>query len=159
MRILRFVGYIPLSIGLSGDSRCQVVVRFLWTPTGENVSQPNPLGNDRESSHPGATIPCNLCSSQQVSILSNTSRERRPLRTVICQNCGLAWTDPRPHQAREFYADEYRLSYKGSYSPKPKHVYRAGNVAIDRYRRIQHHLPLTGSVLDVGSGGGEFTTM
>ena len=67
------------------------------------------------------------------------------------------WSDPLPHNPRDFYEDEYRVSYKGTYSPKPKHILRAGNVALSRHRKIEQLLlePLT--ILDVGSGGGEFS--
>jgi uncharacterized Zn finger protein len=78
------------------------------------------------------SIPCNLCGGIEVSILSNRSRSGKPLQTVICQACGLVWSDPRPHDARQFYEEEYRLSYKHTYSPKSKHVLRAGRVALYR---------------------------
>jgi len=106
-----------------------------------------------------ATIPCNLCGQAEVSVLANVNRERKPLRTVICRQCGLVWSDPRPHNAREFYEDDYRVAYKGSFTPKSKHVLRAGKVALDRHRHVAPVLsnaskPL--QILDVGSGGGEF---
>ncbi|MDF0668340.1 MAG: class I SAM-dependent methyltransferase [Nitrospira sp.] len=78
------------------------------------------------------------------------------MRTVICQACGLVWSDPRPHDARRFYEEEYRLSYKHSYSPKPKHVLRAGHVALSRFEKIERLLSNRKTVLDVGTGGGEF---
>lgn len=102
------------------------------------------------------SIPCNLCGGTEVSILSNRSRSGKPLRTVICQACGLVWSDPRPHDARQFYEKEYRLSYKHSYSPKPKHVLRAGHVALSRFEKIERLLSSRKAVLDVGTGGGEF---
>lgn len=102
------------------------------------------------------SIPCNLCGGTEVSMLSNRSRSGKPLRTVICRSCGLVWSDPRPHDARQFYEEEYRISYKHTYTPKPKHVLRAGHVAISRYEKITQLLPSPKSVLDVGTGGGEF---
>lgn len=102
------------------------------------------------------SIPCNLCGGTEVSILSNRSRSGKPLRTVICRACGLVWSDPRPHDARQFYEEEYRLSYKHTYSPKPKHVLRAGHVALSRFEKIEQLLPSRKAVLDVGTGGGEF---
>lgn len=102
------------------------------------------------------SIPCNLCGGCEASILSNRSRSGKPLRTVICQACGLVWSDPRPHDARQFYEEEYRLSYKHSYSPKPKHVLRAGHVALSRFEKIESLLSSRKTVLDVGTGGGEF---
>ncbi len=102
------------------------------------------------------SIPCNLCGGAEVSILSNRSRSGKPLRTVICRVCGLVWSDPRPHDARRFYEEEYRLSYKRAYSPKRKHVFRAGHVALSRFEKIEQLLSSRKVVLDVGTGGGEF---
>ena len=106
----------------------------------------------RESS----SIPCNLCGGAAVSLLASHSRSGAPLRTVICVQCGLVWTDPFPHNPRSFYEDDYRVSYKDAYSPKPKHIFRAGNVAVSRYRKLARFLPRSHTILDVGSGGGEF---
>lgn len=102
------------------------------------------------------SLSCNLCGCTSVSVLANRSRSGHPLRTVICSRCGLAWTDPLPHNPRDFYADDYRVRYKSSYSPKPKHILRAGNVALSRYRKIEQLLSKSLKILDVGSGGGEF---
>jgi 2-polyprenyl-3-methyl-5-hydroxy-6-metoxy-1,4-benzoquinol methylase len=102
------------------------------------------------------TRPCNLCGSIAVQELSTKSRTGKYLRTVICEHCGLVYLDPLPHDVRDFYENQYRLDYKGSYIPKKKHVYRAGLVAINRYKRIKAFLPQQGKILDIGSGGGEF---
>lgn len=99
---------------------------------------------------------CNLCGHDQVSVLANRSRSGAALRSVCCVRCGLAWSDPRPHDARAFYADEYRVAYKQTVEPKPKHVLRAGRVAMDRAGKISALLKQPLRVLDVGSGGGEF---
>jgi SAM-dependent methyltransferase len=61
-----------------------------------------------------------------------------------------------PENIRDFYQKNYRLDYKGVYIPKLKHVYRAGRVALDRYRRQESCFPKGISLLDIGSGGGEF---
>ncbi len=100
--------------------------------------------------------PCQLCGSPESVVLSNRGRHGKPLRTVICLQCGLVWSDPLPHNPREFYAQHYRLHYKGTYTPKPKHILRAGRLALARYQTIRHLLPTPRTVLDVGSGGGEF---
>ncbi len=104
-----------------------------------------------------SSIPCNLCGGAEVSTLSNRSRSGKPLRTVICRSCGLVWSDPRPHDAKQFYEEEYRLSYKNAYSPKPMHVLRAGHVALSRLEKIDRLLSgRKKTILDVGTGGGEF---
>lgn len=101
-------------------------------------------------------IPCNLCDGRDVETLSTKSRSGKALRTVICRCCGLVWSDPRPHDARQFYEHEYRLSYKNTFQPKPKHVLRAGKVALSRFEKIQGLLSSRKTILDVGTGGGEF---
>ena len=103
------------------------------------------------------SIPCNLCGSTEVSVLANHNRSGKPLRTLICVKCGLVWSDPLPHNPRDFYENDYRINYKASYSPKPKHILRAGNVALSRHRKIERWLATPLAILDVGSGGGEFS--
>lgn len=101
-------------------------------------------------------IPCNLCGAAEVEVLARKGREGDLLRTVICRQCGLVWSDPRPIEAHRYYTEEYRKDYKKVETPKPIHVYRAGRVALDRWRRIRRWVPGRGQVVDVGSGGGEF---
>ncbi len=103
------------------------------------------------------SIPCNNCGHLHAEVLSERGRDGGALRTVMCSACGLVWSDPFPHDPRRFYEDDYRVSYKGTWQPRAKHVLRAGRVALDRHRKIR---PLLAGqslrVLDVGSGGGEF---
>lgn len=101
--------------------------------------------------------PCNLCGSTEISVLANRSRSGASLRAVICAKCGLVWSDPLPHNPRDFYEDDYRVSYKGTYAPKPKHILRAGNIALARHLKIEQLLSKPLAILDVGSGGGEFS--
>ncbi len=104
-----------------------------------------------------SSIPCNLCGSGDAEQIRTKDRHGAPLRSVICRQCGLVWTDPRPapEQVREFYAQEYRLDFKGTYQPKPKHTYRSGKVALDRVQRLRDVLKPGMRILDVGAGGGE----
>lgn len=103
------------------------------------------------------TTCCDLCRSSDKEIIRDRDRHGDPLPSVICRNCGLVWTDPRPtpEQLRQFYAREYRLNYKGLHEPSPRHLYRAARVAADRYRRIRSALPAASRIADVGAGGGE----
>jgi len=103
-----------------------------------------------------ADIPCNLCGNADVSIVSRRSRDGKALRSVACRQCGLVWSDPRPHDARRFYENEYRLAYKRTFEPQPRHVLRAGKVALSRLAQIRPLLAGRLRILDVGAGGGEF---
>lgn len=102
--------------------------------------------------------PCCLTGSHDGIVVCNKDRHGGELRTVICKDSGLVFTDPRPtpEQIKTFYADEYRQSYKGTVVPKPKHVLRAGRMAHSRLNEIKDFLTPQSSILDVGSGGGEF---
>ncbi len=102
------------------------------------------------------TNPCNVCNSTDFDELSNVGRDGA-LRTVICKNCGLVWSDPFPIDTAEYYQKNYRILYKGTYSPRIKHIYRAANVAVERYKRLDAHLAGKKKVLEIGSGGGEFS--
>lgn len=104
------------------------------------------------------SVPCDLCGASDADELCLTDRKGGYLRTVICRRCGLVYSDPRPDptQVREYYEHCYRLDYKASYQPKPKHVYRAGKVAVERVRRLVPMLTRRCRVLDVGAGSGEF---
>ena len=104
------------------------------------------------------TIPCNLCGGTDVEILGTRDRNGQPLQTVVCRDCGLVWTDPRPTAAatRKFYADHYRHEYKSTLQPKLKHVYRDMLRAVQRFNRIESLLQPGMKLLDIGAGGGFF---
>lgn len=103
------------------------------------------------------SIPCDLCGSTDVDELSLIDRDGSYLRTVVCRRCGLVYSDPRPdsEQVRGYYSQGYRMDYKATFQPKPKHVYRAGKVALDRFRRLAGILKRGYRVLDFGAGSGE----
>lgn len=102
-------------------------------------------------------LPCALCGGRTATVVGTRGRDGNALRSVACTGCGLVWSDPRPHDTRQFYEEDYRRAYKDTVEPKPKHVLRAGRVALDRLSRIADLLRPGLRVLDVGSGGGEFS--
>ncbi len=59
--------------------------------------------------------PCNLCNSTEFDVLSTRDRDGEYLRTVICKNCGLVWSDPFPINPSEYYQKNYRILYKGTF--------------------------------------------
>ena len=102
-------------------------------------------------------VPCNLCGGSDVEVIGNRDRHRHPLRTTICRACGLVWSNPRPVEAdvRRYYSSEYRLDYKGSATPSPRHTARSGRGALNRYRALASYLKDGDRILDAGAGGGE----
>lgn len=101
--------------------------------------------------------PCNLCHSTEFEVLSTRDRDGEYLRTVICKECGLVWSDPFPINPTEYYQKDYRILYKGTFEPKIKHIYRAAKTAVNRYQGLKNYLKGKQNVLEIGSGGGEFS--
>ncbi len=99
---------------------------------------------------------CNLCGSKENKLLSEMSRDSKNLKTVICCQCGLVYSNPFPIDPFIYYQKEYRISYKGVYQPRLKHIYRAAQIAAQRIKSINKYLSPGYKVLDIGSGGGEF---
>jgi 2-polyprenyl-3-methyl-5-hydroxy-6-metoxy-1,4-benzoquinol methylase len=89
--------------------------------------------------------------------LADRDRDGKPLSTVLCEGCGLVFTNPRPtpEAVKAYYRDAYRVEYKASLQPSPRHVYRAGQVAVERIGYLKPLLSPGCKVMDLGAGGGE----
>jgi len=118
------------------------------------------LGHSKPDSVPPKTInpssQCNLCGSTEYDVLSKIGRGNEPLNTVICKKCGLVWSHPFPLDPLIYYQKHYRIRYKGTFTPKKKHIFRAARAAVGRFDLLKHLLKPRWRVLEVGSGGGEF---
>jgi len=102
-------------------------------------------------------IPCNLCGVKNIKELSSRDRKGNFLRTTICRQCGLVWSNPRPSEKEinRYYSDDYRLDYKGRKTPSLYQTSRAGLCALNRYAALRVFLRPGDTILDVGAGGGE----
>ena len=102
-------------------------------------------------------IPCNLCGTSDVEVIGDRDRDGHRLRTTICRNCGLVWSNPRPGEdaVRRYYSSEYRLDYKGHATPSLRHIARSGRGALNRYRALAPYIKPGNRILDAGAGGGE----
>ena len=104
-----------------------------------------------------ASRPCPISGTSDAYEVCSRDRHGQPLRNIISADSGLIYVDPVPFEnTEEFYKTEYRKSYKGVHQPKPKHVYRAGNVALQRFSRLSKLLFQGARCLDAGSSSGEF---
>ena len=103
------------------------------------------------------TRPCPISGSSEAYVAAVRDRHGKELRNVVSATSGLVYVDPIPFEDTEqFYKDDYRESYKGVSTPKGKHVYRAGKLALGRYDLIKRHLKPSMRMLDAGSSSGEF---
>ena len=103
---------------------------------------------------------CTLCQGNDFKIISEKdSKSNEELIVCVCNACSMVSQNPIPteEQVEQYYATEYRQDYKQVFEPKLKHVYRAGNLALNRLGFLTKNNITSGKMLDVGAGGGEFT--
>jgi len=100
--------------------------------------------------------PCDLCGSYNFEALARRDRRGRPLRTVVCRECGLVrhWRVPSEQELARFYGLEYRQQYHGEERPSPRRVMRAWQKAEGIFNMISPHLKAGETVFEVGAGIG-----
>ena len=103
---------------------------------------------------------CIACySDKSISHSMKDAKAGNLILIACCQNCGLVQLKDVPNELDlfEFYKSKYRIQYRKQDRPSPKHVYRAGLQAISRLKKIAPFIRKNTKLLDIGSGGGEFT--
>ena len=97
---------------------------------------------------------CALCGRREYRVVASVDRRGRPLRTVMCDVCGLVWTNPRPANADvdAYYANDYRQDYAGSREPTRRKILRGLLGAAERRDAYRDLLRPGTRVLDVGCG-------
>ncbi|NOY72958.1 MAG: class I SAM-dependent methyltransferase [Gammaproteobacteria bacterium] len=102
---------------------------------------------------------CILCENKKFKkISSKDARSSEYLLVSMCCNCGLVQQNsiPSHDELKVYYSHNYRKNYKNTYIPKSKHIFRAGNIALQRIQFLNNSNITEGTLLDVGAGGGEF---
>ncbi len=101
---------------------------------------------------------CLLCHGEKWVSISQYDRHGHPLQTRLCAGCGLICNHPIPDQAtlERFYKDQYRLTYKGAHRPRKRQIYRNFKGAYYQIIRLGDAIKKAQSILDLGSGSGEF---
>lgn len=111
---------------------------------------------------PLETVPCRLCGGEKFAVVAEADCVGLPVRTVLCNNCGLIFLDPRPTAAwyRQFYSSlggrhhEYAASgYTGDAKPIGIGFERARLHGQALAGRLGMHLR-PGVTIDVGSSEG-----
>ena len=105
-------------------------------------------------------VGCVLCEQDNLKQISTKDAKSGGLLSVsVCISCGMVQQDPVPteEELKSYYSTEYRHDYKKTYTPKSKHIFRAGNLALKRIDFLRQGGVTQGRLLDIGAGGGEFT--
>jgi len=113
---------------------------------------------NRSSSNILKSPNCGICTSSSAQQIESTDRSGKPLRVVVCGNCGVVRNDPipSPTELQEFYSNEYRASYKGTREPRLRHAARYFPLTANHIRDEWPTYKQAESFLDIGSGSGEF---
>jgi 2-polyprenyl-3-methyl-5-hydroxy-6-metoxy-1,4-benzoquinol methylase len=108
----------------------------------------------------GQLLPCNLCGKSKKQTISTKDRYFRKLHTVMCTNCGLVFTDPMPteEEVSQYYKKHYRLHYHNDIKPSKRAIYKNFKGASYRYLSLKSILKEGSTLIDIGSGGGEFVS-
>ena len=99
---------------------------------------------------------CQLCDHDVLETVSNKdAKTGEALEVAMCKACGFVQQKhiPTVEALSQYYHDDYRQDYKGTYTPKNKHVYRAGKIALSRLNFLRSAGATSGRILDVGAGG------
>lgn len=105
-----------------------------------------------------STHPCKICKSQELQVLASLGRHFQDLTTTICTGCGLVHSYPIPteEELNAYYKKQYRSNYKLAFTPQRKHIIRYSRNAMMRLKRLKQFTNTNVSLLDIGSGSGEF---
>jgi SAM-dependent methyltransferase len=110
-------------------------------------------------SYEGRVVPCPVCGCEKFTRVASLDRRIKRLPTVMCNACGLLYTNPMPTTAEldAYYSRHYRLDYQFSLSkPSGRHMRKRSAEAAERLEVVDSLLPRNGRTLDFGAGAGEF---
>jgi SAM-dependent methyltransferase len=105
-------------------------------------------------------ITCACCGTSSCIEAFSGDRYKFGLRTVVCRNCGLIFTNPRPDEEwfEDFYRHHYREFYENVSIPDEAYLSRAW--ISGRHQRnvelLSTVIPGTGRLLDIGCAEGTF---
>lgn len=110
----------------------------------------------------GARVPCPVCGETGFTAVASVDRRLKRLPTVMCERCGLLYTNPMPSEAElsRYYRDYYRFDYQlVATAPTRRHVAKRRREAEARAAQVADLLPAGARTLDFGAGSGEFVAL
>ncbi len=107
----------------------------------------------------GQVVPCPVCAATRFHRVAGLDRRFKRLPTVMCEHCGLLYTNPMPDETElaRYYEKYYRFDYQlVTTKPTDKHRRKRHAEAAGRIANLDGFLPENARVLDFGCGSGEF---
>jgi len=99
---------------------------------------------------------CDLCGCDSYQVFANRGRGGVPIQTVICDKCGLVYTNPRmtDEENARWYKDSYWGDYKSQQAPDEKFFQRRLPKIREIFEQVKQYLPKGARVLEIGCGVG-----
>ena len=110
----------------------------------------------------GRVVPCPVCEEPSFTPVAGIDRRLKRLPTVMCDHCGLLYTNPMPTEAElgTYYEKYYRFDYQlAATAPKQKHIVKRRREAEGRAAQLDGLLEKGARTLDFGAGSGEFVAL
>lgn len=107
----------------------------------------------------GQVVACPVCEAKRFHGIATLDRRFKRLPTVMCEHCGLLYTNPMPDEAElsRYYEKYYRFDYQlATTKPTDKHRRKRHVEAAGRIANLEGLLPSGARTLDFGCGSGEF---
>ena len=110
----------------------------------------------------GGVVACPVCEEVSFTPVAHIDRRLKRLPTVMCDHCGLIYTNPMPTEAElgVYYEKYYRFDYQlATTEPKQKHIVKRRHEAAGRAVHLEGLLAPGARTLDFGAGSGEFVAL
>lgn len=110
----------------------------------------------------GGVVACPVCEEASCTPVAGIDRRLKRLPTVMCDHCGLIYTNPMPTEAEldTYYEKYYRFDYQlATTEPKQKHIVKRRREAEGRATHLEGLLAPGARTLDFGAGSGEFVAL
>lgn len=107
----------------------------------------------------GQVVACPVCDAPRFHRIAGLDRRFKRLPTVMCEHCGLLYTNPMPDEAElsRYYEKYYRFDYQlVTTKPTDKHRRKRHAEARGRIANLDSLLADGARILDFGCGSGEF---
>lgn len=110
----------------------------------------------------GSVVACPVCEEASFTPVAGIDRRLKRLPTVMCDHCGLVYTNPMPSEAEldTYYEKYYRFDYQlAATAPKQKHIVKRQREAQARAVQLEGLIGQGARTLDFGAGSGEFVAL
>lgn len=99
---------------------------------------------------------CDLCGCDSFQVFSKRGRGGVPIQTVICDKCGLVYTNPRmtDEENAQWYKNTYWGDYKSQQAPDEKFFERRLPKIREIFEQVKERLPKQAKALEIGCGVG-----